>query len=615
MTSDAIVIVGAGAAGSTLALLLARYGIPSTVVDQRTDTRLHPAAHVINARTLEIWKQASPKLLRAVESITPPIDEVNVIRWCTDVRALPLGEIDLLSEPDRLAEVQAHSPFLISHVGQHLLMPAMWEALDDEELIDFRRGWRAEMVSDALTLQPPGQPPSTATPRYAIAADGANSALREAAGIAMHGPVLANMGSVFFHAPNLYPDGHDRPLLSWIYHPRFSGVMIAHADDDYVLMTPYLHEAQSVARRSRDFWNRQLPHVIGTTNYEIRSTGTWTMTSQMAESFRRDRLLLIGDAAHRFPHTGGFGLNSGVQDAHNLAWKLAAVLTSGAPDSLLDTYETERRPVVSRFAEQSTTNHFKLDEVTKPLGITNRSLHKATELMAKPWLSWIPDRVMAGVADGLTQAQTSRTKILLQDGSRGKRLRRSMAESIPGQLEHFVASGLEFGYAYESPLIDTATDGPCPLGDVSFYHPTTHPGARLPHTLVLDETGAARPLHELIAPTGLTLLTPDPLGWTEGMPHSLVDVPLSVAAVTPPTPDARQAMLDLLEVGEHGAVVVRPDGHVVWRNQIGPDAIGELERFVLTAWAPLSGSPADRVQSSAGPKVDSQQTKGAVTHG
>jgi 2,4-dichlorophenol 6-monooxygenase len=590
MTSDAIVIVGAGAAGSTLALLLARYGIPSTVVEQRTDTRLHPAAHVINARTLEIWKQASPRLLHAVEAITPPIDEVNVIRWCTDVRALPLGEIDLLSEPDRLAEVRAHSPFLISHVGQHLLMPAMWEALDDEELIDFRRGWRADMVDDVLTLQLPGQPPSTETPRYVIAADGANSALRDAAGIAMHGPVLANMGSVFFHAPNLYPEGHDRPLLSWIYHPRFSGVMIAHADDDYVLMTPYLHEAQAVARRSRDYWNRQLPHVIGTADYEIRSTGTWTMTSQMAQRFRRGPLLLIGDAAHRFPHTGGFGLNSGVQDAHNLAWKLAAVLTSDAPDSLLDTYETERRPVVTRFAEQSTTNHFKLDEVTAPLGITNRSLHQATELMAKPWLSWIPGRVMATVADGLTHAQTSRTKRLLQQDSRGRRLRRRMAEAIPGQLEHFVASGLEFGYAYDSPLIDTLTEGPCPAGDVFRYHPTTHPGARLPHTFVLDDTGELRPLHNLIKATGLTLFTCCPQQWASRLPQSLTDVPIALTSLIAPTADSRATMLDLLEIGEHGAILVRPDGHVVWRNQTGPDAVDQLETFVLAAWVPQSGA-------------------------
>lgn len=594
MSTEAIVIVGAGAAGCTLALLLARYGVASTVVEQRTDTRLHPAAHVVNARTLEIWNQVSPKLIRALEAMTPAIDTVNVIRWCTDVRAVPLGEIDLLSQPDRLAEVRGHSPFLISHIGQHLLMPALWEALDDEELIDFRRGWRADMDAGTFTLRPPAAAPTTEAPQYVIAADGASSALRDAAGIAMNGPVLANMGSVFFHAPNLYQVGHDRPLLSWIYHPRFSGVMIAHADDDYVLMTPYLHPVQPIARDSQQYWNRQLPNVIGTSDHQIRSTGRWTMTSQMAATFRRGPLLLIGDAAHRFPHTGGFGLNSGVQDAHNLAWKLAAVLDSGAPDTLLDTYETERRPVVARFAEQSTINHFKLDEVTAPLGITNRSLHQATEFMAKPWLSRIPDRAMASVADGLTRAQTARTKRLLRDDARGRRLRRRMAETIPGQLEHFVASGLEFGYAYVGPLIDTGIEGPCPDGDVSIYVPTTHPGARLPHTVVGDGVGGIQPLHNLIRTVGLTLFTANLAAWAASMPQSLVDVPITMTLLTPPSPDTRSEMLDLLEIGERGAVVVRPDGHVVWRSRTGVDAIEQFEAFVLRTWAPLSVGAATR---------------------
>lgn len=223
MATEQIVIVGAGAAGCTLALLLARRGIASTVVEQRTDTRLHPpAAHVVNARTLEIWNEASPTLVHDLEVITPSIDTVNIIRWCTDVHAAPLGEIDLLSEPEQLAEVRSHSPFLISHIGQHLLMPALWKALEGEALIDFRRGWHAVMTADQLSLQSPDAMPQNETPRYIIAADGANSSLREAADIAMTGPVLANMGSVFFHAPELYADGADRPLLSWIYHPPAS---------------------------------------------------------------------------------------------------------------------------------------------------------------------------------------------------------------------------------------------------------------------------------------------------------------------------------------------------------------------------------------------------------
>lgn len=583
MQTEPVVVVGAGAAGSTLALLLARYGIACSVVEQRSDPRLHPAAHVINARTLEIWNRASPALTRALESITPPIDTVNIIRWCTDVRTAPLGEIDLLSQSNRLAEVRRHSPYLISHIGQHLLMPVLWDALDSEDLIDFRRGCCAEMDGERLTLRSAGSEPTVASPRYIIAADGANSTLRDAAGIAMQGPVLANMGSVFFHAPGVYPDGADRPLLSWIYHPRFSGVMIAHADDDYVLMTPYLHGAQLIARDSHRYWDRVLPKVIGSTPYRIRSTGTWTMTSQLADQLRRGRLLLIGDAAHRFPHTGGFGLNSGVQDAHNLAWKLAAVLRAGAPDSLLNTYETERRPVVARFAEQSTNNHFTLDQVTAPLGITNRSLHQATELAGKLRLKMVPDRIVAAVADGLTYAQTSRTKSLLRRGARSRRLRQHITDAVPGQEEHFVASGLEFGYAYTSSLIDTS-EGPCPDSDVAFYQPTTHPGARLPHAFIMAQDGSNVSTHEVIASTGLTLFTGDPQGWSATLARTPMTVPVALVALIAPSDDDHAALIELFEVGDHGAVVVRPDGHVVWRTNNNGSAADRLLEFVERAW-------------------------------
>ncbi|BBY49982.1 2,4-dichlorophenol 6-monooxygenase [Mycolicibacterium arabiense] len=580
MLTESTMIVGAGASGSTLALLLARYGIPSTVIEERLNTRVHPAAHVINARTLEIWNQASPTLGRALESITPPIDTVNVIRWCTDVRSDPIGEIDLLSQPERLAEVRTHSSHLISHIGQHLLMPVLWKELEDEPLIDFRRGWRADLDGEKLALRSAGGETTVVSPRFVIAADGANSRLRDAAGITMTGPVLANMGSVFFHAPDLHSDGACRPLLSWIYHPRFSGVMIAHADDDYVLMTPYLHAAQSIAADSRRYWNGILPQVIGSADYRIRSTGTWTMTKQIADGFRQGPLLLVGDAAHRFPHTGGFGLNSGVQDAHNVAWKLAAIVQDGASDSLLDTYEAERRPVVTRFAEQSTHNHFTLDEVTRPLGITNRSLHQATEMMGKLPLDWVPDPVIARVADALTIAQTSRTRRLLRKGARSRRLRERMACAIPGQEEHFVASGLEFGYGYASRLIDTS-EGRCPEGDVALYQPTTHPGARLPHAIIRGEDASGSSTHDAIARRGLTVFTADPHGWTAAITRTPMPVPLTVV---PLARDDDQPVIDVFEVGDEGAVVVRPDGHVVWRTTNGPSAVDRLRTFIEHCW-------------------------------
>ncbi|WP_200304716.1 FAD-dependent monooxygenase [Streptomyces adelaidensis] len=579
--AEPIVIVGGGATGCTLALLLARHGIPSTVLERRTDPLLHPAAHVVNARSFEIWHHASPKLAQEIAALAPPIETVNIIRWNCRLADEPLGEIDLLEDSEQLALVRTHSPFLISHIGQHLLMPVLWKALEREPLVDFRRGTTVRHIKDV-------------TARFVIAADGANSAIRESAGIRMRGRALANMGSVFFNAPDLHPEGTATPLLTWIYEPNLCGVLISHAGGDYVLMTAYLHPEQQIARDSRTYWERTLPKVLGPdVPVEVRSTGTWTMTSHTADTFRQGRLLLAGDAAHRFPHTGGFGLNSGVQDAHNLAWKIAAVLDGSANDTLLDTYETERRPVVERFAEQSVANHFRLDEVTKPLGITNRSLRAATEAVSHPLLSRVPGRLMARAADLVTRLQLRRTRALRGDSSRARRLRTDIASSIPAQLEHFASTGLEFGYAYDGPLI-CREPGPQPLdgeGVVS-YRPTTWPGARLPHAMVLHE-GSPHPVHDLLAHNGLTLVTPDPRAWTHALRgrRFATILPLQVLGLVATPPGDQRNLLDLYEVGERGAVLVRPDGHVAWRTtEACRDAADELISLLENKWGPFGAA-------------------------
>ncbi|GAA5152445.1 FAD-dependent monooxygenase [Amycolatopsis dongchuanensis] len=583
MRTAPVVIAGAGPTGTTLALLLARHGIPSTVLERREQPLMHPAAHVINARSREIWHHASPRLAAEITALAPPNDTVNVIRWCSRLTE-PLGEIDLLSDPDRLAEVQAHSPFLITHIGQHQLMPVLWAALEREPLVDFRRGTAVTAIeagADRIAVRTAAE---TLDAAYLVAADGANSVVRDSAGIPLRGPVLANMGSVFFHAPGLHPPGTVRPLLSWIYQPAFCGVMIAHANDDYILMTAYLHPEQEIARDSRRYWERTLPRVLGSTEVTIRSTGTWTMTSQTARVFRQGRLLLAGDAAHRFPHTGGFGLNSGVQDAHNLAWKIAAVLRGGAEDTLLDTYETERRPVVERFAEQSVANHFRLDEVTAPVGITNRVVRRATQALTHPLLSRVPPRALAWACDRLTPLQLKRTGVLLASTARGRRIRARVAAAIPGQLEHFVSTGLEFGYTYDGPLIHAETPSPAG-GDVVTYRPTTRPGARLPHAMVRHE-GTMRPVHDLLPHDGLALVTPDARAWEQALPPEC-PLPLRVVSLAAASPAEERKLVELFEVGRHGAVLVRPDGHVAWRTTgTAAQATPELNRFLRDHWQP-----------------------------
>jgi hypothetical protein len=258
------------------------------------------------------------------------------------------------------------------------------------------------------------------------------------------------------------------------------------------------------------------------------------MSVQVAERYRAGRTFLVGDAAHRFPPTGGMGLNTGVQDAHNLAWKLAFVEHGIAGAALLDTYEGERKPVAHRNAETSARNAMKLGEVTHALG---------------------------------------------HDGNGDRSLVRA---AIANQAEHFDMLGLQLGFAYEGPaIVDDGTAAIEIENPVRTFVPNGRPGGRLPHAWTSrgDETVSTL---DLIALDSMTLIVGPAAGRWRDAAHEL-GADLRVLAIPSDVDDADGAWRAVLGIDDDGALLVRPDQHVAWRCRNADGAAASTLRTVLDA--------------------------------
>lgn len=597
-SKNSVVIIGAGPTGCTAALLLAKLGIPCTLIERRNSPSSHPAAHVINARTLEVWAQIDPALAEEMFAASPSLDEATDIHWRTSLTGLKLGSINPLPEdPAKAVQLLSLSSYRTIHLGQHKVEPILWKWVEQQTLINFRKGvsaWDLKQNPDSVTaiLRPAHDrdgsgPGEVFEARFAIACDGAGGRSRDALGINMDGDALAHIASVFFKA-ECSPPLSDLPVLAWLYNPNFAGVLINHINGDFILMTPYFPPAQDINDFDEAYWREAIPHALGTTptNLKINSCGSWVMTAQVADHYRKGNIFLAGDCAHRFPPTGGYGLNTGVQDAHNLAWKLAAVLEDRANASLLDSYEIERKPVAEANCAQSVHNHFKMDTVTAPFKMTGRASFEMSKKLRRPPFSWIPQVWQRRLLNLLMRLARQQTRPLLQDNKRGSELRAKVAAEIPAQAEHFSAPGIEVGFAYTDGLVASeAGEKPIDGDGITQYRPTTWPGARMPHTNIALN-GKPISNHLLLNMRDFLLICAPGNGaqWASALESITLPLGLSVKLEeihATSAPD--ETWKKLFEVGEHGAVLIRPDGHVFWRASQTSD-VSQLAQALNSRW-------------------------------
>jgi len=342
-----VVVVGAGPAGLVAGIVLGRYGINVAIVDKRPQGSTLSRALVISTRCMEIFRSWGLE-----SDVRTGAADVVPRAWVTQSLASHEGMEMPLGYPiaDAAAAVSPTSP---AWAPQDHLEPLLRMYLSGLASAQLRFGVQLEQVHQdddgvTLTVQSPESDRRHITAQYVIGADGAHSTTRAAMSVAMDGPDdLAEFHRIEFQAPLSELLGDRRFGLYVITNPDAAGVMASRGQGD----------RWGFARE----WRPNEPRMVDTDDVELvdlltRAIGApvpvvledrsaFSFAAQIAERYRVGRVFLVGDAAHRMTPRGGTGMNTAIQDAYDLGWRLAWVIRGWATAGLLDLYEAVRRPV------------------------------------------------------------------------------------------------------------------------------------------------------------------------------------------------------------------------------------------------------------------------------
>ncbi|MEM1332694.1 MAG: FAD-dependent monooxygenase, partial [Actinomycetota bacterium] len=335
-----VLIVGAGPVGLLGGILAAEHRLRVLVVERRDGPQRSPAAHVVNARTFEICRQAGVDMERVHAACQEPAAAGHV-NFLTRLNGELIGRMPFERQGD---ENLAVTPTPLRNLSQHRFEPILVDELRSRPGADLRYGhqWETSRSDDSgvtSTVRVLGtDTPVTVRSAWVIGCDGAASRVRKSLGIEMVGPPLIQCTLAINFAADLRELLAERPgVLHFVLDPAADGVFVQHdAARDWVFMHPIDPSTETID----DYDDARCLDVIcaaaGTRiDAEILGRGTWWMSAQTADSMGSGRVFLAGDSAHRFPPTGGLGLNSGVADIHALLWRLAAVHAGRARPELL----------------------------------------------------------------------------------------------------------------------------------------------------------------------------------------------------------------------------------------------------------------------------------------
>ena len=530
-----VLVVGAGPVGLGVGLELGWRGIDCLLIEREahreTAINLHPRAAAVTPRTMEFCRRWG--VARAVHDSGFPKDLPNNIVYCTDLQGptVLVQEFPAINDRPPLAV----SPELRERCPQIWFDPTLERGLAQYPSVELKRPWQLDRFEDrgdhvmAWVTDLSTDEAIEIRAKYLVACDGPTSPIREALGIATTGPGLLSYSlNAILDIPD-FLSWHDKgPAERYMFlDPRGVWAELTVIDGRDRWRLGYAGSTQSEDSGGVDV-DAIVRKVLGPdVPFNIVALSPWRRRESIASQFVKGRVLLAGDAAHTIPPNLGMGMNTGMGDAMDLAWKLEALLKGWGGPRLLETYDAERRPVAEHNAAVSTATY-------------------------RRWMS-----------------STDHYRDIGEPGDKGVQARRKSAEHIEQTLgEGWDTLGFQIGYRYDaSPVVvPDGTPAPPPGRNLRDFTPTARPGAYAPHAWLPD----GRSLLDVFG-KGYVLLRFDPAVKVDALRAAaeVRAVPLTVF-------DCEETSIAGLY--ERKLVLVRPDAHIVWRaDQLPEDSLALID--------------------------------------
>ncbi len=557
VTTD-VLVVGSGPAGSAAALALATSGIRTLMITKHGWTANTPRAHITNQRTMEIFRDLG--VVEDVHEKATPNHLMGDTVFCTSLAGEELGRLKTWgTHPTRHAEYRLASPELHVDMPQHLLEPILVGHAAS-------RGAQIRFNTEYLSLTQDDQG-VTATVRdrisgeeylvqahYLIGADGGRSQVASDIGLPMEGQMdVAGSMNIVFEADLTRYVAHRPSVLYWVLQPGsdiggigMGLVRMVRPWHEWLIVWGYDLENPPVMN---DTLAAEIAHnLIGDDSIPItiRSTSLWSNNRMWARRYSQGRVFCMGDACHRHPPSNGLGSNTSIQDAYNLAWKLALVIKGKAGTGLLDTFNAERAPVGRQIVTRANQSIEETAAFFDALGLLDTNN---------------PDVMRANIA----RRKEDSPEAIVQ--------RQKLRRAIEIKNYEFNTHGVELGQRYQSDaVIPDGTPEPDDGRDRDlYYEPTTWPGAHLPHCWV-GHRGQTISTLDLAGQGRFTLITG--IGgqpWADAARRVFTRLGVEVfPCLIGPGCDIEDLYDDwarLREVDDNGCILVRPDGFVGWRSR------------------------------------------------